>query len=202
MYMPGIIIKLKNLLVKGFRLIVRLFAFILKYMLWLIIKLKKWLVKGLEIAVMLVMGFLVIDVVLGVFTRYVLGHQIQWTEELAKLLLIWVSLLGASVAFIRKSHLGVDYFVGKLNERWRTIGQIFVYLLVAIFAGIVLIYGGYSLVSSALRNSQPTPALNVQMGYVYFAVPISGFFIVIFSIEMMIEMICSLLKKETTSSEG
>ena len=145
--MPGIIIKLKNLLVKGLRLIVRLFAFILKYMLWLIIKLKKWLVKGLEIAVMLVMGFLVIDVVLGVFTRYVLGHQIQWTEELAKLLLIWVSLLGASVAFIRKSHLGVDYFVNKLNERWKNIGQILVYLLVAVFASIVLVYGGCSLVT-------------------------------------------------------
>ena len=200
--MPGIIIKLKNLLVKGFRLIVRLFAFILKYMLWLIIKLKKWLVKGLEIAVMLVMGFLVIDVVLGVFTRYVLGHQIQWTEELAKLLLIWVSLLGASVAFIRKSHLGVDYFVNKLNERWKNIGQILVYLLVAVFAGIVLVYGGCSLVSSALKNSQPTPALNIEMGYVYIAVPISGIFIIIFSIETIIEMIMSLLGKDITSSKG
>jgi len=200
--MPGIIIKLKNLLVKGFRLIVRLFAFILKYMLWLIIKLKKWLVKGLEIAVMLVMGFLVIDVVLGVFTRYVLGHQIQWTEELAKLLLIWVSLLGASVAFIRKSHLGVDYFVNKLNERWKNIGQILVYLLVAVFAGIVLVYGGCSLVSSALKNSQPTPALNFEMGYVYLAVPISGIFIIIFSIETIIEMIMSLLGKDITSSKG
>jgi len=171
-------------------------------MLAVIVRLKNWLVKGLELTVILVTGILVVDVVWGVFTRYVLGHQSPWTEELARLLLIWVALLGASIGFIRKSHLGVDYFVGKLNERWRTISQIFVYLLVAIFACIVLIYGGYSLVSSALQNSQPTPALNIQMGYVYLAVPISGFFIVIFSIEMMIELISSLLKKGTASSEG
>lgn len=171
-------------------------------MLDFIVKFKGWLVKGLELTVMLVMGILVIDVVLGVFTRYVLGHQISWTEELARLLLIWISLLGASVAFIRKSHLGVDYFVGKLSERWQAIGQILVYLLVAIFSGIVLVYGGCSLVSSALKNSQPTPALNVEMGYVYLAVPISGIFIIIFSIETIIEMIGSLLRKDTIISKG
>lgn len=167
-----------------------------------IVKFKNLLVKGLELTVILITGTLVLDVVLGVFTRYVLGHQIEWTEELAKLLLIWVALLGASIGFIRKSHLGVDYFVNKLNERWRNIGQIAVYLLVAVFAYIVLVYGGYGLVSSALKNSQPTPALNIEMGYVYIAVPISGFFIVIFSIEMIIELISSLLKKGITSSEG
>lgn len=171
-------------------------------MLGAIIKFKNLLVKCLELTVILVTGILVIDVVWGVFTRYVLGHQSQWTEELARLLLIWVALLGASIAFIRKSHLGVDYFVNKLNEQWRNIGQIAVYLLVAIFASIVLVYGGYSLVSSALENSQPTPALNIEMGYVYLAVPISGIFIIIFSIETIIELIGSLLKRETPNSKG
>lgn len=196
--MPGVITKLNNFL----KVVLKLIVIILKCLLWLTIKLKNLLIKGLELAVILVTGILVIDVVLGVFTRYVLDDQISWTEELARMLLIWVSLLGASVAFIRKSHLGVDYFVNKLNERWKTIGQILVYLLVAIFSCIVLIYGGYSLVSSALKYSQPTPALNIEMGYVYIAVPISGIFITIFSIETIIELIVSLLKKETPSSEG
>lgn len=163
-------------------------------MLGVIIKLKSWLIKGLELTVILVTGFLVIDVVWGVFTRYVWGYQSQWTEELARMLLIWVSLLGASIGFIRKSHLGVDYFVNKLNERFRAIGQLMVYLLIAVFAATILIYGGYRLVSSSLSYSQPSPALHVEWGYVYLAVPISGFFIVIFSIETMIEIISSLLK--------
>ena len=97
-------------------------------MLGVVIKLKNWLIRSLEIAVMLVMGFLVIDVVLGVFTRYVIGHQTEWTEELAKILLVWVSMLGASIGFIRKSHLGVDYFVNKLSEKGKIIGEVVVYL--------------------------------------------------------------------------
>jgi len=164
-------------------------------MLGIIIKLKSWLIKSLELSVILVTGFLVIDVVWGVFTRYVWGHQSQWTEELARMLLIWVALLGASIGFIKKSHLGVDYFVNKLSERFRAIGQLVVYLLIAVFSSMVLIYGGFRLVSSTLSYSQPSPALHIEMGYVYLALPISGFFIVIFSIETMIEIFSSLHKK-------
>ncbi len=72
---------------------------------------RKGLVKLLEWAVMFVTGFLVIDVMWQVFTRYnPLMHPSKWTEELARMLLIWVSLMGASLAFERKGHLGVDYF--------------------------------------------------------------------------------------------
>lgn len=162
-----------------------------------ILKVKELLVKGLELTVIFVTGFLVIDVVWGVFTRYVMGHQSPWTEELARMLLIWVSLLGASIGFIRKSHLGVDYFVGKLSEKWRTIGELVVYMLVAFFTAVVLIYGGSRLVTSTLQNGQPSPALKIEMGYVYLAVPISGFFIVIFSIETMYEKIVALLKNKS-----
>jgi TRAP-type C4-dicarboxylate transport system permease small subunit len=162
-------------------------------------KVKKWLIKGLEFTVIFVMGFLVVDVVWGVFTRYVLGHQSPWTEELARMLLIWISLLGASIGFITKSHLGVDYFVGKLNEKWQAIGELIVYLLVAFFAGLVLIYGGTRLVTSTLQNGQPSPALKIEMGYVYLAVPISGFFIFIFSVEILYEKIVSLLRTKSAA---
>lgn len=166
----------------------------------IILKLKKWLIKGLELTVILVTGFLVIDVVWGVFTRYVLRHQSQWTEELARMLLIWVALLGASIGFIRKSHLGVDYFVNKLNEKWQAIGQLVVYLLITFFSFIVLVYGGCRLVSSTLSYSQPSPALQVEWGYVYLAVPISGFFVVIFSVETVVEIINSLRKNKPEKS--
>lgn len=159
-------------------------------------KLNKGLIKVLELAVILATGFLVVDVVWGVFTRYVLGHQSPWTEELARMLLIWVSLLGASIGFIRKSHLGVDYFVGKLNQKWQSIGQLIVYTLITIFSAFVLLYGGSRLVSSVLENGQPSAALKVQWGYIYLAVPISGFFIVIFSIEMILEVIKTLSFKK------
>jgi len=160
-----------------------------------IIKLKKYLEKGLELTVILVTGFLVLDVVWGVATRYLLGHQSPWTEELARFLLVWVGLMGASLGFIRKSHLGVDYFVGKLSPKGQTIIQLIVYICVSFFSSVVMIYGGYRLVAMAFEYPQRSAALNIQMGYIYLAVPISGFFIFIFSVETIIETIGLIYNK-------
>ena len=157
-------------------------------------KLRNGLIKILELAVIAVMGFLVIDVVWGVFTRYVLRAPSSWTEELARMLLIWVALLGASIGFIRKSHLGVDYFVNKLAYRYRQIVEVLIYLLIGGFALVVLIYGGYKIVSLTLETCQRSAALGIKMGYVYLALPVSGFFIFIFAVEMSVEKIILLLR--------
>ena len=71
-------------------------------------KVKKILDRSLEVLVTVSMGVLVVDVVWQVFTRYVLRNPSDWTEELATFLMIWVGLLGASVALNRGAHLGLD----------------------------------------------------------------------------------------------
>jgi len=78
----------------------------------------------LEIVLVLAVLVLVLDVLWGVFTRYAWGEQAKWSEELARFLLIWISLLGGAVAFGEKAHLGVDYFVGLMDPRVQTAGSV------------------------------------------------------------------------------
>ena len=130
---------------------------------------------------------LVLDVVWGVFTRYVMGEQAKWTEELARFLLVWVSLLGAAVAFGSKAHLGVDYFVGKFDSEVRKMMTVFTHLVVLFFAIAIFVWGGGRVVADALAMDQMTPALGVKMGYVYLALPIAGVFMVLFTVENLIE---------------
>ena len=165
-------------------------------------KLRKSLLKVLELSVIVIMGLLVLDVLWGVLTRYALVNASKWSEEAATILLIWVSLLGASVAFMEKSHLGVDYFVGKLSHKLRTIVEIVVYLGIVFFATAVMIWGGGQLISITLMTKQTTAALGVKMGHVYLALPISGFFITLFSLETIVEKACQFGKQpETVESE-
>ena len=100
-------------------------------------------------------------------------------------LLIWLSLLGAAVAFRRRQHLGVDYFVGKLDPGAAKLLRIVAVLIVALFASWVMIYGGTVLVVETLRLGQRTPALGLLMGYVYLAVPLSGIFFVLFCLDQI-----------------
>jgi TRAP-type C4-dicarboxylate transport system permease small subunit len=146
----------------------------------------------LEGLVAITMGVLVIDVTWQVFTRYVLNDPSSWTEELATYLMIWVGLLGASVALRRGAHLGIDYFVSHLSPRARAGSEIFVFLVVAAFSVAVLIIGGANLVRETLSRGQLSPALGVPMGYVYLALPISGFFLALYSVEFLITRLAIL----------
>jgi len=143
-------------------------------------------VRLLEIILIVAMAALVLDVLWGVFSRMFakwgwLESQSSWTEELARYLMIWVGLLGASLAFEKRAHLGVDYFVGKFDPAARKILKVSALGVVLLFAVFGLIVGGWQLVSRTLELGQMTPTLGISKAWVYLAVPLSGVFTVIFT---------------------
>ena len=155
-------------------------------------KVKKFLDRSLEVLVAISMVVLVLDVVWGVVVRYLCSwfkwkNPSPWTDELATFLMIWVGLLGASVALNRGAHLGIDYFVGKLSAKKRLCTELLVFFCVAVFSLLVVVIGGIKLVVSTFEHPQPSPALGLKMGYVYLAVPISGSFLVLYSLIGLVE---------------
>lgn len=143
--------------------------------------------RALEWVLIAAVLVLTLDVLWGVISRYFIGEQTRWTEELARVLLIWIALLGAAVAFSLKAHLGVDFFVGLLTPAPRRLMKIVVHLIVLGFTGSVMVWGGFRLVAETFRLEQMMMALPFAKGYVYLAVPISGLFITLFTVEMLIE---------------
>jgi len=152
-------------------------------------KTRNGLVRLLEVILIVSMIVLALDVLWGVFSRYVLGAQSRWTEELAIYLLIWVSLLGASVTYGEKGHLGVDYFVGKMDVAAQRVAAIAIEILVILFSAFALVGGGWVLVTRTLADGQVSPALNWPMGYVYLAAPITGCFFILFALESLVELL-------------
>lgn len=145
------------------------------------------LTRSLELFIVVAMTLLVLDVVWGVFTRYALGEQAKWTEELARFLLVWVAMLGAAVAFGRKAHLGVDLFVESLHPDARRPMTVIAHLVVLLFAAMVFLVGGWRVVSSTLALGQATPALGWKMGFVYLVLPISGLCMTVYSVRRLVE---------------
>jgi TRAP-type C4-dicarboxylate transport system permease small subunit len=64
----------------------------------------EWLLAGLGMSMALVIGA-------QVFFRYVLNDSLFWSEELGRLILVWLTFLGASAAYKRGGHIGVDVVV-------------------------------------------------------------------------------------------
>jgi TRAP-type C4-dicarboxylate transport system permease small subunit len=149
--------------------------------------LKHILTKSLEWLVIVAVAALVLDVLWGVTSRFVLRSPSGWTEEAAEYLLIWVSLLGAAVAFGRNAHLGVDYLLQKLEPAAQRCLRVATQLVVILFAGATMIGGGYILVAETLRAGQVSPALSLPVGAIYLAVPLSGVCIVFYALDRILQ---------------
>ena len=158
------------------------------------------LVRGLEIFLIAAFALLVLDVLWGVFTRYLLGHQAGWTEEAAIYLLIWISLLGAALTYKERGHLGVDYVIEKLDPGARRTAAICVELVVLLFATVILLGGGWTLVFETLAKGQLSPTLGAKVGYLYAATPVSGIFFTLFALEHLVDLVTGDTARPTSDS--
>lgn len=145
------------------------------------------IVRVLQLFTTVLFAALVVDVLWGVVSRYWPGIvPSDWTEELGIFLLAWVSLFGSALTFREHGHLGLDYFVTRLDPAAQRLVAVIVEICVLVFAAYGLCYGGFRLVADTLAANQLTPVLQWKIGYLYASVPLSGCFFVAFSIEHLI----------------
>jgi TRAP-type C4-dicarboxylate transport system permease small subunit len=149
--------------------------------------LRSYIDRVLGTFVIFLMAILVINVLWQVASRYLVGHPSSFTDELAGFLLIWVGLLGSAYITGKKQHLAIDILHNKLSPTAKKRVDRLISLLVALFALVVLVIGGSNLVYITLHLSQISSALQIPIGYVYFVLPLSGIFIMYYSVDDIIK---------------
>ena len=123
--------------------------------------------KALIIAISVVM---IVVTLAQVIFRYVIAEPLPWSEELARYCFVWIVFLGGAVGLSRGIHLGVDLIVNAMPAATRRAMDALTSTLIAIFAAIV-IYASLPVLN--MNMFQRSPALGVQMTYIYMSIPIS-----------------------------
>lgn len=124
------------------------------------------------------MLLMTLDVLWGVMTRYAFGSQADWTEELARFLLIWIGILGAAYASGQRMHLAIDLLMPKLEKENQRRLFVFINVMIILFALCVMIIGGTRLLYITHTLGQLSAALRIPMALVYMVVPISGILVI------------------------
>src|SRR3989442_15213813 len=100
------------------------------------------------------MVVLSVDLMLGVFSRYVLARTFTWYDEIARAAFVWVGFLGAAVGVKRSAHfrlhLLVDVLPGPLQRVAQGLG-----VLVAIGFSAVLIWQGWAFMELGRGQAAP-----------------------------------------------
>lgn len=142
-----------------------------------------------------IMAAMTINVLWQVFTRFIMQDPSSYTEELARYMLIWIGILGASYVAGQKMHLAIDLLSTKLNAVNKSYLEIVIQLSIFLFSFFVMVIGGIRLVQITLTLNQISAALQIPLGYVYTVVPISGALMMFYSLTFIIE---ELSKKKST----
>lgn len=156
----------------------------------------KYINRGLAAFTVSLSIFLVFCVVWQVLSRYVLDKPSTVTDELARYLFMWVALIGAAYTTGLKRHLAIDLLTIKLKGKCKLINEIVIQVAIALFSYIVLVHGGIQLAFKTLAMGQITPALGLEMGYIYFCLPISGCLMIFYSAAFAYERVKQLISSK------
>ncbi len=121
-----------------------------------------------------------------VFYRYVLNHSLFWSEEFGRICLVWLSFLGATSAYKRGMHIGIDFLVSKFSGGLRTAVRVVIIMLSMIFFFILVVFG-----SSFVRfvSYQKTAAMGLPMSIPYLIIPICGVVFIVHALDMLSELV-------------
>jgi len=135
-----------------------------------------------------VAGLLVIVAIVfyQVFGRYVLNSSPTWTENLALVLVLYVTLIGAAVGVRDAGHIGMESLLVLVPDKTRNRIELVIHALVMLF-GAGMIYNGLVLGQSVL--SYKIPNLGLPETIRYAPLVISGVLIISFSIEHVMALL-------------
>src|SRR5690625_3282240 len=120
----------------------------------------------------------------GVIIRYGFHLPTTWQDEVARILLVWGILIGASATLRMNNHIRMDLFYNILSEKYKKYVDIFAILVMLAFF-IFLLVSGMELVNQKLVTGQ-TSLNGYPLWIIYLILPISATLLLIRTIEKFV----------------
>jgi TRAP-type C4-dicarboxylate transport system permease small subunit len=161
---------------------------------------KQYLDRGIDMVQAVILAAMTVIVFLQVFFRYVLNHPLSWPEETARMMIVWLSFLGAYMAMREKKHIGFNLLVKKLPLRTQAIINIVGKTLIVVFL-LVVIKQGYFFAQKFLTMQMPYTGVSVGW-FVYSVFPVSGIFMLFQAVSDLSQSVTLLQHGEKPKDAG
>lgn len=134
------------------------------------------------------------DMIVGVVMRYIVTRVTDfldidpfsffWVEEIGEYSLTWLTMIGAAIGIAERTHFTLHVLTHRLPAAAQRPIHIATHLLIAAFGGLALWYGA----QLAIVNSQlASPALDLNLAWVYAAPAAGGALIVLYALAAALE---------------
>ena len=119
---------------------------------------------------MLLLASLMATVLLGIVTR-ALGEPLIWTDEVTRLLMVWLAGFGWILACRKRGHIRIRFFRDLLPPRAWKIAEIATQLAVAFFGTLILWFGSVLVMRNLDLTATTVP---IAVAWIYVPISIAG----------------------------
>ena len=155
--------------------------------------------RGMQKLLTLLMAILIFPVTMQILARYTeLVPNFIWTEEISRFCLIWIIMLGASVAVREGTHFDVDVLPHPKTPAGLALSRIVVHTAIFLVALIFLAFGWRF---ARFGYDQSSELTGINMISIHIAWPVAGLAWVLFILEKFYDDV-QLMKQGRGGAHG
>lgn len=156
--------------------------------------------------VLIILTLIMVTVIAAqVFTRYVMGDALYWSEELGKFIFVWISWLGVSAGMKENEHIQVKLVHDALLKKGLVKPEVGLELIMNLcwfITSAIVTYYGIEIVEMQMNTGVYGASTGIPMWIPYLCVPISGFVVCIRLIGSLYGNVSALFLKRKEGVNG
>lgn len=153
----------------------------------LVTKIEEWTLFAIVMAAL-------VSLFANVVLRYGFNYTLAWSEELVRIVIIYSTFLGASVAVKQRAMIRIDAVV-QIFPRLKNGLTVYTNLLMLAFAAMMMVYG-YKITHLQYLTHQKTIIMQIPLVVVYAIMPVTGGLVFIRTIQVMIQDIRAMVARD------
>lgn len=112
-----------------------------------------------------------ITLVIQIFSRQILNRPLIWTEELSRLIFVYIAMIGVTLGIKYDQHVGIEVISEKFSPKVARGADILKTVLIGVVIILLIIIG-----MEITKRKAPLEliSLGISSGYLYGALPIGG----------------------------
>ncbi len=142
----------------------------------------------------LLMLSMIVTVTIQLIARNFLKVSTPWTEDMAKLFLIWMTFLGSPVVLYKGEHLMVDLIYAKLSGNAKLAINLLMNMVISSFC-IIIVKLGYDLCTNHIILRSTTAAAGIPRVWMFIALPVGGLLMLVVSLNSLVNIIIEYVHK-------
>lgn len=112
-----------------------------------------------------------VTLVAQIFSRQVLNSPLIWTEELARLVFVYIAMIGVTLGIKYNQHVGIEVLSDKFSPGVAKVMDLVKTILTGVIIILLIVIG---LEITKRKASLDLISLGISSGYLYAALPIGG----------------------------